>query len=81
MFDTHYQGLQYGSEIDNLQPLPLSLGGQDLSSDTVFTEHDEALVGLSGSWNTDSRLHLLAQAPKPCTLGGVVIGMSTHESR
>jgi hypothetical protein len=81
MYNTHYQGLQYGSEIDNLQPLPLSLGGQDLSSDTVFDEHDEALVGLSGSWNTDSRLHLLAQAPKPCTLGGVVVGMSTHESK
>jgi hypothetical protein len=81
MFDTHYQGLQYGSEIDNLQPLPLSLGGQDLSSDTVFTEHDEAMVGLSGSWNTDSRLHLMAQAPKPCTLAGVVIALSSHESR
>jgi hypothetical protein len=80
-YNTHYQGVQYGSEIDNLQPMPLSIGGQDITADTVFDEHDEAMVGLSGSWTTDSRLHLLAQAPKPVTLGGVVISMSTNESR
>jgi hypothetical protein len=80
-YNTHYQGLQYGSEIDNLQPMPLSISGQDITADTVFDEHDEAMVGLSGSWTTDSRLHLLAQAPKPVTLGGVVISMSTNESR
>jgi hypothetical protein len=80
-YNTHYQGLQYGSEIDNLQPMPLSISGQDITADTVFDEHDEAMVGLSGSWTTDSRLHLLAQAPKPVTLGGVVISMSVNESR
>lgn len=81
MFNTHYQGLQYGSEIDNLQPLPLVRGGQDISSNTVFDEHEEPLIGLSGSWTTDNRLHLLAQAPKPCTLGGVVVAVNTSEAR
>jgi hypothetical protein len=81
LHDTHYQGLKYGSEIDNLQPLPTVAGGQDISSDTVFTEHEEPMVGLSGTWTTDSRLHLLAQAPKPCTVAGVVVAVNTSESR
>lgn len=79
--DTHYQGLQYGSDIDNLQPLPLVAGGQDIAEDTVFEEHEEPMVGLSGSWSTDERLHLLAQAPRPCTVAGVVIAVNTSESR
>lgn len=81
LHDTHYQGLQYGSAPDNLQPLPLTAGGQDIASDTVFDEHEEAMVGLSGDWNTDSRLHLLAQAPKPCTVAGLVVAVNTSESR
>lgn len=79
--DTHYQGLQYGSDIDNLQPLPLVVGGQDVAADTVFEEHEEPMIGLSGSWSTDSRLHLLAQAPRPCTIAGVVIAVNTSEAR
>lgn len=80
-FDTHYQGVQWGSSIDNLQPLPLSKGGQDIATDTVFEEHDEPMVGLSGSWNADSRLHLLAQAPKPATVSAVMVAVSTNEAR
>ena len=34
---------------------------------------------LERSWQTDARLCLLAQAPNPCTVGGVVIGLTTHE--
>lgn len=80
-YDTHYQGLQYGSSIDNLQPLPLVEGGQDTAADTVWSEFDQPMIGLSGSWDTDSRLHLLAQAPKPVTLEGVVMAVSTLEAR
>jgi hypothetical protein len=32
-----------------------------------------------GAWNTDARLCLLAQAPAPCTVGAVVIGLETRE--
>jgi hypothetical protein len=81
LFDTHYQGLQYGSEIDNLQPLPLVAGGQDISSDTVFGEHEEPMVGLSGSWTPDTRLHLLAQGPRPANVAGVVVSVQTNEAR
>jgi hypothetical protein len=78
-FDTHYAGITYGSEIDKLQPLPTVLGAEDIAADTVLDEHDEAMHALAGSWHSDSRLHLLAQAPKPVTLAGVVVQVETHE--
>jgi hypothetical protein len=37
------------------------------------------MIEVPGSWQTDARLCLLAQAPNPCTVGGVVIGLTTHE--
>lgn len=81
LFDTHYQGLSYGSSIDNLQPLPLVEGGVDTASDTVWPEFDRPMTGLSGSWDTDSRLHLVAQAPKPVTVAAAIVAVTTSESR
>ncbi len=80
-YDTHYQGLQYGSNINNLQPLPLTEGGQDTASHTVWDEFDRPMIGLSGSWEPDSRLHLVATAPKPVTLGAAIIAVATNEAR
>jgi hypothetical protein len=37
------------------------------------------MIEVPGSWNTDARLCLLAQAPFPCTVGAVVIGLETRE--
>ena len=37
------------------------------------------MMEVPGEWNTDARLCLLAQAPAPCTIGGVVMGMTTNE--
>jgi hypothetical protein len=37
------------------------------------------MMEVPGEWNTDARLCLLAQAPAPCTVGGVVTGMTTNE--
>ncbi|MCC6172072.1 MAG: hypothetical protein IT481_08590 [Gammaproteobacteria bacterium] len=79
-FDLHYQGLKYGTDVHDLQPLPLAEGGQDVAADTVWTELDRPMIGLPGSWDTDSRLHLLGQAPRPATLAGVVVGIGTSES-
>lgn len=80
-FDTHYQGLSYGPSVDNLQPLPLVEGGVDTAADTVWPEFDRPMIGLSGSWDTDSRLHLVALAPKPVTVAGAVVAVNTSEAR
>lgn len=80
MLNTHYQGVQYGSSIHDMQPLPLVENGQDTAADTVWSEYDEPMIGLAGSWDTDSRMHLLATAPRPAMVAGVVIGVNTTEA-
>ena len=79
MYDTHYQGVQSGQRFDGLDPLPLIEADQVTSSGLVWPEYDEPTVEVAGEWNTDARLCLLAQAPRPCTIGAVVIGIDTNE--
>jgi hypothetical protein len=79
MYDTHYQGLQFGQRFDALDSPPLYEADQPTPAGTVWSEYDEPMMEVPGEWNTDARLCLLAQAPTPCTLGGVVIGMTTNE--
>lgn len=79
MYDTHYQGLQYGQRLDVLDNLPLMEASQQTAVGTVWSEYDQPMIEVPGEWNTDARLCLLAQAPSPCTVGAVVIGMDTKE--
>jgi hypothetical protein len=79
MFDTHYQGVQFGQRFDALDDLPLLEADQPTPTATVWSEYDEPMIEVPGDWNTDARLCLLAQAPAPCTIGGVVIGIATNE--
>lgn len=79
MMDTHFQGLQFGQRFDVLDSLPLMEAAQQTAAGTVWSEFDEPMIEIPGDWSTDSRLCLLAQAPSPCTVGAVVIGLSTNE--
>lgn len=79
MTDTYYQGVQYGQRFDVLDNLPLVEAGQTTPVGTVWSEYDYQMFEVPGEWNSDSRLCLLAQAPSPCNVGGVVIGMETKE--
>jgi hypothetical protein len=79
LYDANYQGLQFGQRLDVLDNMPLVEAAQVTTAGTTWSEYDEPMVEVPGSWNTDARLCLLAQAPNPCTVGGVVIGMTTNE--
>jgi hypothetical protein len=79
LYDTSAQGLQLGQRFDLLDNMPLYEAGAATPSGTVWSEYDEPMIEVPGSWQTDARLCLLAQAPNPCTVGGVVIGVTTHE--
>jgi hypothetical protein len=76
--DTHYQGLQYGPDENNLDNLPLTKDEADTAADTVHTEYDEEPFPFPGTWDTDSRLFLRATAPKSCTILAAVINWDTH---
>jgi hypothetical protein len=79
MYDASSQGLQFGQRFDALDSLPLVEAGAATPGATTWSEYDEPMIETPGSWQTDARLCLLAQAPNPCTVGGVVIGMTTKE--
>lgn len=79
LFDAGSQGLAFGQRFDALDGLPLVEAGAATPVATTWSEYDEPMIETPGSWQTDARLCLLAQAPNPCTVGGVVIGIATNE--
>jgi len=78
-FDMHAAGLQFGQRFDHLDALPLIEDNAAVAANAIWSEYDEPMVEVPGEWDTDARLCLLAQAPYPAKVGGVVVGMATNE--
>jgi hypothetical protein len=76
--DTHYQGLEYGPDFDNMDPLPLVEGYAETAADTVHEDFAGPLMEFPGEWSTDSRLCLQASAPRPCTVLAAVVDMQIN---
>jgi hypothetical protein len=76
--DVHAQGLKSGQSFAVLDDMPAVEAGAETAVDVVWLEYDEQMIEVSGEWDTDARLCLLAQAPRPCTVAGVVVDMSTN---
>jgi hypothetical protein len=78
MVDTHPQGLSFGRSFDSLDPLPQTdrYGAVDL--DAVWDEYDSEAHLFNGTWDTDSRLCLVANAPLACTVLAAVVEMETN---
>jgi len=79
LFDTHYQGIRFGQSFMALDPLPQMLQEEAIAADTVFDEYDEPTIPVPGSWDTDARLCLLAQAPRPVKVGAAILSINTNE--
>lgn len=79
LFDTAKDALQTGQSFDALEPMPAIESAQLVPDGMVWSEYDEPMVTIGSDWDTDARLCLLAQAPNPCTVGAVVIGMLSTE--
>lgn len=77
--DTHCDGLYFGPDFDTMDPLPRDVAGADVADHTVHSDLDLEATEFPGEWSTDSRLCLLAEAPKPCTVCGAVITVVTNE--
>jgi hypothetical protein len=78
LYDTHYQGLQYGPDFTTMDDLPLMSQGAAQAFDTVHATFDEDTFEFPGEWSTDSRLCLQAQAPRPCTILAAIIATESH---
>lgn len=79
LYDTGAAALQFGQRMDQLDPLPLMEADQLVPTGTIWSEYDAPPIELPGEWDTDARLCLLAQAPNPCMVGGLVVPIQTNE--
>jgi hypothetical protein len=80
LHQTHNNALFFGSDTGNLDPLPRVIdGGAVVDSDKIFGQFDEASMPFPGLWKADSRIHLRAKAPRPCTVLAVAPSVQTNE--
>lgn len=76
--DTHAEGIQYGPSSTALYYIPLRETG-NATTDTVYTAYDEQSVVFDGKWDTDSRLELWGQSPRPATVLSAIITIDTKD--
>lgn len=77
--NTHNDGLYFGRDFGNMDPLPRTVDGRLVTATEVFEEYDKPAVSFPGDWSTDSRVCLKASAPKPCELLAAVLSMDEHD--
>lgn len=79
MQNTHYQGLRYGPRFDRMENLPLVEDWTETPEGTVWESYDKEMFSFDGEWDTDARLCLEAQAPRPCTLLAAIMTVYTSD--
>lgn len=77
--NTHKQGLQYGTDFDHLDNLPLVEEEAAVGADYLWTVYEQDPLLVNGIFNNDTRLCLRADAPRPCTVVAAVIGIDNDE--
>jgi hypothetical protein len=79
LYQTHHDGIQFGSSYDKLDKLPRVIDGATVADNTMLDSLDRLSYPLPGQWSTDSRLCLQAASPRPCTVLAAVPSVTTHE--
>lgn len=77
--DVHAQGLRFGPSTENLDSLPTIEGMSTVSTNAVRQTYDRESIPFPGTYDTDSRIVLVAEAPKPVTVLGAIIQIETKE--
>ena len=73
LYNTHPRGLLYGPDFGIMDNLPLMHEGTQVDTDAIYSAYDADAMSFPGTWDTDARLCLKANAPRPCTVLAVVI--------
>lgn len=77
--DIHPRGLTWGRDFSHLDYMPLVYKGATLDPTVTNQAWDDIAVNFPGTWDTDSRLCLEAQFPRPVTLLAAVMELETSE--
>jgi hypothetical protein len=72
--DTHPKGLRFGDTLDEagshrMDDMPGVEAGTEVGEDTHVAYDD--VIPFPGSWSPNTRVCLMAQAPRPCTVLGI----------
>lgn len=89
VINTHNNGLQYSSGVQDINgdivyddmPRKNPDTFAKNSANAIYDYLDMAQISLAGSWSTDSRLYLKAQAPRPVTLSACEIAITTNDKQ
>lgn len=76
--DTHAQGLRYGVDYDYLDDMPLIEQETAVSTGHIWEDYDFDSIEVNGTFDTNTRLCLEANAPRPCTVLACVLGVTSH---
>jgi hypothetical protein len=68
MANTHAQGLKFGQDFAHLDPMPPTEDGGPIDPNFIWESYDRIRHPLDGTWDTDPRICLQAQAPLPVTM-------------
>ena len=78
MADVHSKSVRFGADFSHLDDLPSTVNGVNLGQ-VILADYDENPSEFPGIWDTDSRLCLQAQAPRPCTMLAATIDMEQYK--
>lgn len=79
LHNTYKDGIKYGTSFDKLRSLSQIVRGEAVAAATVHEHLDTPAMPMPGSWDTDSRLCLQAEAQRPATVLAAVLGIETHD--
>lgn len=76
--DTHALGVRYGPDFNSLQALPAAVRGALQGEDAILEAEELRTFSFPARWDTDSRICLQAEAPRPARLLAAVIDVEAH---
>jgi hypothetical protein len=82
MNQVHNNGLYFGTDTGDLDPLPRVIDadtGEAVDANKIFTSFDQVAMPFPGLWDTDSRMYLRGKAPRPIIVMAAVPTVITHE--
>jgi len=78
--DTHPKAVRFGPTLESadLDYMPLMHNGEIVDEDEVYEEFDDQPLPFDGRWSTDSRICLVADAPRPATVLAAIVKGSVN---